>query len=266
MAMTIRVVQNYPNDQIPLTRRCWFTQRAYGLSKTASDHISWETQFLVTATINIRNQHIHIAMISFFGQFQQVIEALQAKSWLKLVNQMELFITLASVNSDPNPQKVPPPNDVPPMRSNVPLPVTWKQNTSAAEKSIAEQILCNMIAIRKEQLLGQAESRFHLLHATPLINPMIPQTKNRLTLAILTPEPILTSKYGNKLHGSTVWNLYRTGSWWWYVKDSSGIFLSKKLHPLIRHSISSSLSTLKMKNDYSIQCDNWFFTKAPNGL
>lgn len=65
-----------------------------------------------------------------------------------------------------------------------------------------------------------------------------------LTLRILTPLPMLTSIYGNIL-GPAFWNLYSGFMCRWYSNASHGIFLSKKLQPFIRQSISSSLSTLK---------------------
>ena len=66
-----------------------------------------------------------------------------------------------------------------------------------------------------------------------------------LTFNILTPEPIFTSRYGKIASCSVCINLYSGLPWRWYMKASSGMFFNKKLHPLIRHSISSSLSILE---------------------
>lgn len=60
---------------------------------------------------------------------------------------------------------------------------------------------------------------------------------------MLTPDPMLTSKYG-KMLGSAVWNLYSGFPCRWYINASSEMFFSRKLQPLMRQLISSSLSTL----------------------
>lgn len=66
----------------------------------------------------------------------------------------------------------------------------------------------------------------------------------KITFIMLTPDPMFTSKYG-KILGSAFWNLYSGVPCRWYTNASSEMFLSRKLHPLMRQLISSSLSTLR---------------------
>lgn len=66
----------------------------------------------------------------------------------------------------------------------------------------------------------------------------------KITFIMLTPDPMFTSKYG-KILGSAFWNLYSGVPCRWYTNASSEMFFSRKLHPLMRQLISSSLSTLR---------------------
>ena len=69
-----------------------------------------------------------------------------------------------------------------------------------------------------------------------------------VTLTILTPEPMLTKRYGKSSEWSKSWKTYGGFCSRWNSNTSLEMFLKRKLQPLIRHSISSSLSTLQQKN------------------
>lgn len=80
----------------------------------------------------------------------------------------------------------------------------------------------------------------------------------KTTFIMLTPDPMLTSKYG-KIFGSAVWNLYSGLPCRWYINASSEMFFSRKLQPLMRQLISSSLSTLLKWRNQLYQQHTWEF-------
>jgi hypothetical protein len=84
-----------------------------------------------------------------------------------------------------------------------------------------------------------------------------------ITFRMLTPDPIFTSKYGNKSDPSKFLKIYWGLSSRWNSKISLGILLSMKLHPFIKHCISSSLSTLcKNYNNRIIRVREYFITQT----
>ena len=79
------------------------------------------------------------------------------------------------------------------------------------------------------------------------VPPTLSNSSSDSTFRMLTPLPILTSRYGN-IFGSALRNLYSGSAFLSNSKASQEIFFNKKLQPFIKQQISSSLSTLTKIN------------------
>lgn len=134
------------------------------------------------------------------------------------------------MSNAPRPQKVPPPIELPPIRSNLSSDSTFKNNIWT---------------------LPLESHRVHKLSISVCVCIMSQRHVDAViygyTFTIETPEPIFISRYG-KMSGCVFWNRNSESACLAYTKASCGIFFRTKLHPLIRQVISSSLSTLRGKN------------------